>query len=226
MSTAAASARPVGLTRKQVLSLFGIVPLGVYVVLHLWTNLTSLQGARAFNLAVTNSRNHPAFLFLEIFGLGIPLVAHTIIGLIETRRMRPNNARYGFFNNLEYLLQRLSALGLVLFIGAHVWKARLFPEELTPDGHESWMGMHNGLSEPITFIVYVLGMLGISYHLANGVRTAAMRWGLAVSPRGQARAQMVSAGVFVLLLVMSSAAIYGFQPFQDVHEPAITFLQR
>src|SRR5438128_643412 len=135
MSTAAVARHTIGLTRKQVLSLFGIAPLGIYVVLHLWTNLTSLRGAKPFDLAVTESRNHPAFLFLEIFGLGIPLLAHTVLGLRELARMRPNNVKYPFFGNLEYVLQRIAAVGVLLFIGAHVYKARLFPEELTADGH-------------------------------------------------------------------------------------------
>src|SRR5262245_14420578 len=176
MSTATASTvanRVVRITGKQVLTLFGLVPLGVYVFLHLWTNLYSLAGAEAFNAAVDRSRANPAFLFLEIFGLGVPLVVHTVLGLAEIRRGRPNNVRYGFLDNLRYLLQRVSAIGLALFIGAHVYKARLAPDpSLMVNGHESFAGMHEGLSEPITMAVYVLGLLGIAYHLANGLQTA------------------------------------------------------
>jgi len=211
MSTAAAhalSTRIVHVTRKQILTLFGLFPLGVYVVLHLWTNLYSLAGAEAFNRASAESRGNPAFLFLEVFGLGVPLLAHTVIGLLEIRRGRPNNQRYGFLDNLRYLLQRVSAIGLLLFIGAHVWRARLAP---AMDGrHEDFAGMREALSEPITLVVYALGMLGVSYHLANGLQTAATRTGLVVSEAGRRRMTWVAGAVMVMLLAMSGLAITGF----------------
>ena len=210
-TTASVANRVVRITGKQVLTLFGLVPLGVYVFLHLWTNLYSLAGADAFNAALERSRANPAFLFLEVFGLGIPLVVHTVLGFVEIGRGRPNNVRYGFLDNLRYLLQRVSAIGLALFIGAHVYKARLAPDpQYAVNGHESFAGMREGLTEPITFIIYVLGMLGIAYHLANGLQTAATRLGLVVSDGGRKRMTWVSAGVMVLLLGMSGLSIAGF----------------
>ena len=216
MSQAAAASsstasRIVHVTAKQMLTLFGIVPLGVYVFLHLWTNLHSLAGPQAFNDAVDRSRANPAFLFLEVFGLGIPLVAHTAIGFREISRGRPNIGRYGFLDNLRYLLQRLSAIGLALFLGAHIYKARLAPEpQFLVNGHESFAGMREAFHEPITLTVYALGMLGIAYHLANGLQTAATRTGLVVSNAGRKRMTSVAAVVMVLLLAMSYLSIAGF----------------
>lgn len=215
MSQAAAASstqsRIIHVTSKQILTLFGLVPLGVYVFLHLGTNLYSLAGEQAFNAAVDRSRANPAFFFLEVFGLGIPLLAHTVIGFREIRRGRPNNTRYGFLDNLRYLLQRVSAIGLALFIGAHVYKARIAPEpQFLVNGHESFAGMREAFHEPITLTVYVLGMLGIAYHLANGLQTAATRTGLVVSEAGRKRMTTVAGAVMVLLLAMSALSITGF----------------
>jgi succinate dehydrogenase / fumarate reductase cytochrome b subunit len=201
------------LTGKQVMSFFGIVPLGVYVVAHLWTNLNSLGGAEQFDAALTASRNHPAFLFLEIFGLGVPILVHAAIGLNIVFRMRPNNLRYRNLPNLRYLLQRLSGVGVLLFLGAHVLKARIQPA--MANTVETWHGMHEALSEPITFTVYALGMLGISFHLANGIWGSAMTFGLTVSPKAQKRTERLAMVVFVILLGMSGAAVWGFKPFQS-----------
>jgi succinate dehydrogenase / fumarate reductase cytochrome b subunit len=141
-----------------------------------------------------------------------------VFGLAEIVRARPNNLRYAYFTNLEYALQRLSAIGLLLFVGAHVWLARISPaiDPANRFHHETWAGMHAALSEPDTFVVYVLGLLGVSYHLANGLRTAAMRMGLVVSRQAQRRMQVFSSVALVLLLAMSGAALYGFRPFLDV----------
>lgn len=214
-STPAATRAP-AVTRKQLLSLFGLAPLGVYVFFHLWTNMYSFYGPKAFDEALDRSRRAPGFLFLEIFGLGMPLLIHTVYGIIELRRARPNNLTYSTFDNLKYGLQRLSAVGLLLFIPAHILKARILPSMNSaefPTGHETWQGMHDaffGEAVPLTLVVYVLGLLGICYHLANGLYTAGLRWGVAVSPSGRGRLQWISASAFLLLLAMSCVAIGGF----------------
>jgi succinate dehydrogenase / fumarate reductase, cytochrome b subunit len=199
------------LTGKQWMSILGVVPLGAYVLAHLWTNLSSLGGPEAFDAALTASRSHPAMLALEVFGLGLPILIHMWIGLKIILKARPNNLQYGTLRNLKYSLQRLSALGVLLFLGAHVIKARILPA--MEGGHETWQGMHEALSEPITFAVYVLGLLGVSFHLGNGLWGTALTLGLTVSPRGQSRMEWISGGFFVLLLAMSGLSMYGFQPF-------------
>jgi succinate dehydrogenase / fumarate reductase cytochrome b subunit len=211
MKTMAATGRR-ALNEKQIMSILGVAPLGVYVVAHLWTNLYSLGGAEAFDAATRASRQHPAFLSLEIFGLGVPILVHVWYGLKIVVRARPNNGAYRSLRNLKYLLQRLSGLGVLLFLGAHVVKARIMPA--TEGRIESWQGMHEALSEMPTMVVYALGMLGISYHLANGIWGSALTLGLTVTPRAQSRMQWLSAAFFVLLLVMSGLAVYGFHPFQ------------
>jgi succinate dehydrogenase / fumarate reductase cytochrome b subunit len=213
MSTAVARAR--GLSEKQVMSILGVVPLGIYVIAHLWTNMYSLGGEESFDRALRATRSSPAFIFLEVFGLGLPILAHAWIGLKIIRRGRPNIARYGTLRNLKYGLQRLSGLGVLLFLGAHVIKARIMPAMAsTGDGMETWRGMHEALGEMPTFTVYALGLLGISYHLANGLWGAGLTLGLTVTPAAQKRMEWVSALFFVLLLAMSTLAIYGFHPFK------------
>lgn len=203
---------------KILLSVFGVVPLGVYVVLHLWTNMQSFLGPKAFNTALENSRHYAGFIFLEVFGLALPLVIHAVLGIAEIFRGRlsPSPIRYGYLDYTRFWLQRLAGLGLAAFIIAHVIKARLFPDPQyqTLTGHESWLGMHVGLSEPITFVIYLLGLLGVCYHLANGLHTASMRLGLVVSEGGRRRMTVFSAVVFVVLLAMSTIALSGFKPFQ------------
>jgi len=61
-----------------------------------------------------------------------------------------------------------------------------------------------------TLVVYVLGVLGIAYHLANGFWSfMTMGWGGTVSKSGIRWMERVSILVFVVLLVIGAAAIYG-----------------
>ena len=93
------------------MSLLGIAPLGVYVVLHLWTNLSSLGGPESYNAALAASRRHPAFLFLEVL-LGLAILAHTVVGVRLMLRWRPNNLEERTFGNLKFLLPMQEILAM------------------------------------------------------------------------------------------------------------------
>ena len=59
-----------------------------------------------------------------------------------------------------------------------------------------------------TLAVYVLGTLGVAYHLANGLQTACMGWGVVSSRRGLRRLEWIAITSFLLLVAMSWGAIY------------------
>jgi succinate dehydrogenase / fumarate reductase cytochrome b subunit len=190
------------------MSALGLFPLGTYVVLHLWTNLSSLKGAESFDQALRESRHHPAFIALELL-LGLAFVLHIGFGLLLMFRWRPNRLSVEYFGNFKFLLQRVAGIGVGLFLLAHVINARIQPA-LTPAGFESWQGMRQALSEPVTFTVYVLALLGVSFHLANGLWTFLITWGLTVTPSSQRISQGVSLALFAVLLLMSGLSLYGF----------------
>jgi succinate dehydrogenase / fumarate reductase cytochrome b subunit len=190
-------------------SALAFFPLAVYVVWHLWQNMYAWQGAEAWQQHVTGGHAPIAEFTMSALVL-LPIVLHTIWGVrrISIGVSSWNVLKYPTFDNLKFVLQRLSAIGLVLFIGAHVWLARLHP--LLETGHHesfadiSWHMRHH----PPTLAVYVLGILGTAYHLANGVATGGMTWGYAASPKAKARMGFISMSFFVVLLAMGFGAIY------------------
>jgi succinate dehydrogenase / fumarate reductase cytochrome b subunit len=209
MSTHAASAasadRP--FLRARLGSLLAVAPLGVWVVGHVWNNLAAFQGAEAWQHAVTDY-SHPVAQFAAGLVALVPLALHTVWGLGRLTSARPNNVRYGFYGNLKYLLQRLSALGFLLFVGAHLWLALLRPRVVLghAEAFENIAGeMHNHTP---TLAVYVLGTLGVAFHLANGLQSFAMGWGLAGSRKALRQLEGFVILFFVVLLTMSWAAIY------------------
>jgi succinate dehydrogenase / fumarate reductase cytochrome b subunit len=178
---------------KRLMSLLGIVacgPLSIYGVLHLWT------------------RRHPAFLFqgLELL-LGVALLGHVVLGARQLRRWRPN-LLYGLygpeartFGNLLFSLQRLSALVLILFIVLQMIYQMVY--------QMIWGRLRPPLS-PALLAVYILGLASASYHVANGLRTALITWGVTVTPRAQRAALLGAIGLLAVLLSMSGLALYGF----------------
>jgi succinate dehydrogenase / fumarate reductase cytochrome b subunit len=138
----------------------------------------------------------------------LPLGLHTVWGIGRLFTARPNNVRYNYFANLKYTVQRLSAIGLLLFLGAHLWLAFLKPRVTL--GHPETFAdisqqMHHHLP---TLLVYCLGILGTAYHLANGLHTFAMGWGLVASRRALRKLDGAVAVIFVVLLAMGLGAVY------------------
>jgi succinate dehydrogenase / fumarate reductase cytochrome b subunit len=133
---------------------------------------------------------------------------HTIWGINRLRTARPNNQRYGFFANLKYLVQRASALGVLGFLGAHIFKAMIEPRFM--HGHAERFDdiagqmAHHGP----TLVVYLLGTLGVAYHLANGLASFAMGWGIIVSRRSLKKFEWATIGMFLVFLGMAWSVIF------------------
>jgi succinate dehydrogenase / fumarate reductase cytochrome b subunit len=188
-------------------SALAILPLGVWTIFHLWNNLAAFDGGPAWQQAVTEYP-HPMAQGITWAIVLVPLVWHTVWGLTRITKTRPNYPQYGYFTNLKYILQRLSAIGLLAFLGAHLWLAFIKPrfiegqpEPFADIAHE----MH--FHRPTT-IVYILGVLAIAYHLGNGIHQAMMSWGVAVGKASLRRWQIVAWAVFIAMLVMGWGAIY------------------
>jgi len=54
----------------------------------------------------------------------------------------------------------------------------------------------------------VLGVLGVAYHLANGIQSFAMGWGLVSSRVALKRLEKVVILVFLVLLAMGWGSVY------------------
>jgi succinate dehydrogenase / fumarate reductase, cytochrome b subunit len=210
MSTQAAAAavpQKTPLLQSRLGSFLAVVPLSVWVVIHLWNNLAAFTGAEAWQQAVTEYR-HPyaqAFTFLIVM---LPLLLHTGWGIVRLFSFKPNNLAYSYYDNLRYLLQRLSAVGVLFFLGAHIWLAFLSPRLV--HGHpEPFADIAREMHwHAPTLVVYLLGVLGTAYHLANGLQGFAMGWGILATERSMRRFEPWSILIFLVLLSMGWGAIF------------------
>jgi succinate dehydrogenase / fumarate reductase, cytochrome b subunit len=193
--------------RSRLGSLLSVVPLAIWTINHLWNNLSAFQGASQWQADVTEYR-HPLVFFASGTIALLPLVIHTVWGIGRLLSAQPNNAKYNYFGNIKYALQRLSAIGILFFLGAHIWLAMLHPR-ITTGRPEPFADIaHEMHHHGPTLAVYVLGTLGVAYHLANGLHLFTMSWGLVASRRALKRLEWVSISLFVLFLAMSWGTIY------------------
>jgi succinate dehydrogenase / fumarate reductase cytochrome b subunit len=188
-------------------SFVSIFPLGVWVVNHLWDNLAAFTGAEAWERSVTHYA-HPYSQFFTFVIVILPLILHAIWGVQRLFSFKPNITRYGNFGNLNYILQRITAVGAFFFIGAHIWMAMLRPR-ITEGRAEVFSDISGQMHfHAPTLIVYLLGTLAVAYHLANGVASFAWTWGLVAGRRSLARYVVLSVIVFLVLLAMAWGTLF------------------
>src|SRR5215210_4884925 len=109
---------------RKLHQLSGIVPLGIFFLVHLYTNSTALNGAEEFNDHVGGIHEMPYLLFVEIGGIFLPLLFHSIYGVLISSEAKPNVLSYGFARNWFYVFQRVTGIYLFVFLLFHILNFR------------------------------------------------------------------------------------------------------
>lgn len=204
---------------RKLHQLSGIVPLGIFLLEHFYTNSKALDGAAAFNDAVRDLQSIPYILLVEIGGIFIPLIYHAVYGLVITWEARPNNLSYPYPRNWFYLVQRITGIILFFFILFHVLNFRfgMIPGLNTVSvAHRPDLAFDIVSREfhmiPI-FLIYVVGITSTVWHFANGIWLFMVDWGITIGERAQRLAgyACIAFGV-VLLAVGINAAIAFIRP--------------
>jgi succinate dehydrogenase / fumarate reductase cytochrome b subunit len=204
---------------RKLHQLSGIVPLGLFLLEHFYTNSKALSGATDFNNAVKDLQSIPYILFVEIGGIFIPLIYHAVYGLVITIEARPNNLAYPYPRNWFYLIQRITGIILFFFITFHVLNFRfgLIPglnNISVAHSPDQAFGIVAGEFRMVSiFIVYLIGITATVWHLANGIWLFLVDWGITIGDRAQRITgyACIAFGV-VLLLVGINAAVAFIRP--------------
>ncbi len=220
---------------RRLHSLTGVVPIGVFLLPHLTTNSSIVwgevfnvkkyadlgpgsAGVATFQHEVNFIHNLPALIFIEIFVLWLPIAYHSILGIYFAQSGKTNTERYGYQANWRYAFQRISGYIGVLFLFMHIsslrwgWEYGGLMPTFDPDNAASSTAIHlqGGIFPYFNAIFYLVCVLALVFHFANGLWTAAITWGLTVSKQAQQRWGFVCAGVGVALAGAGVAAIVGF----------------
>jgi len=201
---------------RKLHQLSGIVPLGLFLLEHFYTNSKALSGAGEFNDAVRDLQSIPYILFVEIGGIFIPLIYHAVYGLVITMEARPNNLAYPYPRNWFYTIQRLTGLILFFFITFHVLNFRF---GLIPGLNNVSVAHQPGRAFEIVerefhmipiFLLYVVGITATVWHFANGIWLFLVDWGITIGERAQRLTgyACIAFGVFLLLVGINAAVAF------------------
>ena len=186
---------------RRLHSLLGLMPIGGYLFFHLATNAAVWDGPATYQHRADQIHvvGPTTLLFLEWGLIFLPILFHGLVGLIIVTRGKRDVLQYPYVENIRYTLQRWTGVIAFAFIIWHVFQMQGW-------FHFAWWTEyvlkphHGGLFDPrnapataaaviqssrLMLALYVAGVLACVYHLANGVWTAGITWGVWTSPRAQ-----------------------------------------
>ncbi|HMF56623.1 MAG TPA: hypothetical protein VK619_09790 [Pyrinomonadaceae bacterium] len=179
---------------RKLHQLSGIVPLGVFLLEHFYTNSKAVNphtGVLDFNQAVADLQGIPYILLVETFGIFIPLIYHAFYGMVITFEWRPNNLAYPYPRNWFYTIQRVTGIILFVFITFHVLNFRfgmipgLNTISVAHNPDRAFEIVKNEFLHTWIFAIYLVGITATVWHLANGLWLFLVDWGIAIGARAQ-----------------------------------------
>ena len=184
---------------RRLHSLLGIIPVGVFLLLHLVLNSTVFFGGYGtYEVTISGMKSIPLILFAEIFIIAIPILFHGIYGLWIVYVAKNNTLQFNYYRNWSFYLQRITAVITLVFLLFHVYTLRLTQHE--PAAVINTLANH--LDRPWYFFFYIIGVVSAIYHFANGFFTFLISWGITIGDQSQSFFSKFSTLIFVALGVL------------------------
>lgn len=201
---------------RKLHQLTGIVPLGIFFFAHMFTNSKAINGEAAFEKAVQDLHDLPYLLFIEVFGIFLPLLFHSIYGVIISSEAKVNVGNYRYGRNWFYFVQRLTGGFLFFFILFHVLNLRfgLIPGlNMTPvagNAGQAFDIVEQEFAITWVLIVYILGVAATAWHLAYGFWLFVVDWGIVIGEKAQKYTLYACIAMAVGLFAVGTNAAFAF----------------
>ena len=204
-------------TRWQALfSVSGVVPLGAFLLLHLWTASALLSSHAAYDRQVGSLHGGPVLGLLTVVLILAPLAFHAGYGVWRWVHRPPTGADaappHAYESDLMLLLERISGVVVLAFVGAHFWETELqtWTGELAVGSYSTKLVEHLSSTRsgiPWVALGYLVGIAATVLHLVNGLTSFSTRWGLTPDRRSQRRARVLFRGAGALLFAVGAASV-------------------
>jgi succinate dehydrogenase / fumarate reductase cytochrome b subunit len=192
-------------------SLTGIIPVGVFLCVHLSVNASIIAGASAFQFAVDQIHTLAKLGILkvvEVCFIFAPIAFHAALGVVIWLSGRSNVGAYRYGGNVRYTLQRWTGIIAIVFILAHLWHVHwIIPGGAEFDPHAAASTAVTAMASWWTAPVYVIGLLSAVFHFANGIWTFLITWGITVGPRSQRISGRVCTAIGIVLALFGLGSL-------------------
>ena len=197
---------------RRLHSLSGIIPVGAFLFEHiLISNATATGGPAAYARQVRFLGGLPFVTVLELFGIWLPILFHSLYGFYIWWRGESNVTDYPWTGNWMYSAQRWTGIIAFAYIVWHTWTMRfsgidlhLFPGAAF--GKVQAEVFHTGL-----FLFYVAGLIAASWHFAYGIWLFCAKWGIITGQKAQKRLLVLCLAFFFVMTGAGLASLTAFR---------------
>ncbi|MBL4950925.1 succinate dehydrogenase cytochrome b558 subunit [Neobacillus sp. OS1-32] len=193
---------------RKLHSLAGIIPVGVFMTVHLLVNYSAVWGIDSYNKAAGFMVNLPFKYFLELFVIFLPLLFHGIYGVVIAFQAKQNVGQYHYARNWKFFFQRITGLIAFVFLIWHVWETKV---QVEFNGVEANYNLMAGIVDNGWMLtLYIIGILSCIYHFINGFWTFLITWGITASTKSQKITEYIAIVLFFGLAFVGIRAILAF----------------
>ena len=168
---------------RRLHSLSGVIPIGAFLLEHMFTNAYIMYGPAAYNERIEFLRGLPYLPFLEIILIGLPILYHALYGFYVWYTGKVNLSSYPYTKNYLYSLQRWTGLVVFAYILYHVYETRIMNAMYGTE--VSYARMQEIVKNPAVFWFYVIGLFSVCFHFANGLWGFCISWGITIGEKAQ-----------------------------------------
>jgi succinate dehydrogenase / fumarate reductase, cytochrome b subunit len=206
---------------RRLHSLTGVVPLTFFIIFHFFANSFSTLGREPYNQTVDQLRGLPYLMAVEWGFIFAPFLFHMIYGLWVIFTSQPNPLRERYRRNWAYLLQRITAIIVFVFVLYHVIGLHYMEPatDHTTGKTDFYTYLHYEFQNPFVFWWYIIGTAATAFHLANGLCTFGMTWGITIGRGSQRLLAYAATGIGIVLFAMAVSSMYGFLNYKEAAQP-------
>jgi succinate dehydrogenase/fumarate reductase cytochrome b subunit (b558 family) len=158
---------------RRLFSLTGVVPLGVFLVVHVVVNARAVRGEQAFAESADALARIPALPLVELLFVLLPLVVHAAIGLWLVASRQPLAEPSPYPPGVAAAM-RVTGLVALAFLAMHLPELRFRGLVRSPSGGELATRLAADLSStwhglPWRGAAYLLASACIVFHFAAGL---------------------------------------------------------
>jgi succinate dehydrogenase / fumarate reductase cytochrome b subunit len=184
----------------------------------MYTNSAAMNGAQSFNKHVQDIHDMPYLIFIETFGIFVPLLFHSIYGVLISTEARANAINYPYGRNWFYIFQRVTGIFLFVFLLFHIFNLRFglipgwasYGNAVAGNGGRAFDIVAGEFANVAILVFYIAGVIATAWHLAYGFWLFAVDWGIVIGEKAQRIGLYASIGLAVVLSAVGINAAVAF----------------
>jgi succinate dehydrogenase / fumarate reductase, cytochrome b subunit len=195
---------------RRLHSLSGIIPVGLFLIEHFVSNAFATNGPAAYTKQVALLSSFPFVVWLELFGIWLPILYHALYGFYIWYRGDGNLGDYPWAGNWMYTAQRWTGGVAFFYMLWHTWHLRFTGIHLLSHPDAAFGKVQMEFQSPWAVAFYGAGILCASWHFAYGLWLFAAKWGITSGAGARRKFGYVCLAIGAVFVLVGAATMYTF----------------